>query len=758
MSEKTEIKTDNTRIKVTCSVERVRFYKNGWGIIIVSIDRIKEGTLQGADQFGEVVMKGVMPEPKVGNVYDVIADYIEDPKWGGQYNIHSIWSAVVFSENDKIGQKKFLLSIFTSGQVDAMYKTLKDPFDVLKRNDAAELVQVKGCGMKSAIRWIEKFNSMYHLGKIYTELENYSLTNNMVKRLMDQYKSPDIVIEKVKTNPYLLCMEVDGIGWKTADAIAQAGGITEYDPKRISAYMYQYLLTKGEEGASWITPDELLGAVLDELGDDTPDANISQAIQDMSDKLWWNDEKTSIGLKRYYNIEEKIAKELIRLRDAENDFNYSGWEDVVRHLEHRQGWQYSSEQLDGIKTALENNVVVIEGLAGTGKSTLVSALIEILRSYTYAQCALSGRASSRMSEITGEEGYTIHRLLGAKGLAKFEFNEENPLPYDIIIVDEISMIEARLFYYLLRAVQTGAKLVCLGDCGQLECIGSGNIAYDMIHSPEIATVSLTKIHRQAAASAIITESIKVRKGEQIIEKDWAGSEVRGQLQDLEVNCYSDKSNTYYKIMSAFAKYMKTPEFDVMECQVIVPMKNSGASCTYELNNAIQELYNPFGKNKSEVTLYNGAGKPYVLRTGDKVINTVNTYKIEPAIFNGNLGKIVEFTKDDFGEEVMIVDFIGIGRVTIPEEFWKNIELGYAITVHKFQGSQANNVIFGVDYTAFALLSRELLYTGMTRAKKECLLIAQNSALRYATVNQAISKKQTHLQQCLYDIAHPKLIF
>lgn len=745
------------RIKITCSVEAVRFYKNGWGIIKASVDSVKSGSVEGMDAYKCIMLKGTMPEPKIGNAYIVVADYVEDPKWGPQYDIVSICSAIVFEDGDKIGQKKFLSSLFTPDQVFFMYDALEDPFDTLKRNDTKELIKVKTVGMKTALRWIERFNQNYHLGKIFVELEEYNLTNNMIKRLISTYNSPDVVIQKVKDNPYILCTEVSGIGWKSADAIALAGGIHPHDPKRISAYIKSYLATMGDEGCSYIEPDHLLGAVLDELGEDVPDENITAAIRSMGDKVWRSEDGQYVGLAKYFHIENRIAEELIRLRDADNEFNYTGWEDVVMHLEHQQGWQYSSEQKEGIKTALENNVVVIEGLAGTGKSTLVSAIIAILKDYSYAQCALSGRASSRMAEITGKEGFTIHRLLGYGGMG-FEYTQENPLPHDIIIVDEISMVDAELFYYLLRAIRTGAKLICLGDCGQLECIGSGNVAYDMIHSPEIATVSLTKIHRQAAASAIITESIKIRQGQQIVEKGWAGTETRGQLKDLDIDCYSDKSNTYYKIMAAFSKQLKAPDFDIMECQIIVPMKNAGAACTYELNNAIQALYNPFAKNKQEITQFLSGGKPYILREGDKVINVANNYKIEPAIYNGNLGKIIEFTKDEGGEEVMIVDFIGIGRVEIPQEFWRHIELGYAITVHKFQGSQANHVIFGVDYMAYSLLCRELLYTGVTRAKKKCDLIVQNSALRFATANQAISRKQTHLQKCLHDIAHPKLIF
>lgn len=748
-------------IKVTVAVERIRFYKNEWGIIECSIDpkRIKQGTPK-LDRNGIAIFKGVMPQLQEKNLYNITAEYIEDPKYGGQYNILSIFTALDFGTGDPEGQKKFLSSIYTPLQVTNMYEALDNPFKALKDKDVASLIKIKGCGMDTADRWIRKFEQHIGEAKIYTELEDYNLTTNMIKKLMDRYVSPELVIEKVKNNPYVLCNEVKGIGWKTADKIALEGGIGEFSTKRIAAYIVHYLDEAGENGCSWITPDELMGAILEGIGEEVPDANVTEAIHELGEELWWNDDKSKIGLRRYFNIEHRIAEELLRIRDAESKISYIDWEDTIKHLEHKQGWEYTDEQKNGVKTVLDNNITVVQGLAGTGKSTLVSAMIEVLRSYSYVQCALSGRASSRMSEITGQEGFTIHRLLGYPQGDKqgFKFHDENPLPYDIYILDEISMVDAYLFYYLLRAIPDGAKLVCLGDPGQLESIGCGNIAHDMINSEEIPTVTLTKIHRQAAKSAIITESIKIRNGQQIINKDWVGTETRGELQDLHIDCFSDKTNTYYKVVQAFSATMAQDNFNIMETQIIVPVKNNGAACTYELNNSIQELYNPEDRRKKEHNGFSN-GKSYILREGDKVMNVVNNYKTSPPIYNGNIGIIRNIYYDEIlDDEIMLIDFKGIGEVKVPREAWNNIELGYAITVHKSQGDQANHVIFGIDFTSYSLLSREMIYTGITRAKKKCDLIAQTGALRMAISKEGVSKKQTHLQQCLYDVAHPKLIF
>lgn len=747
-------------MKVKASVEGIRFFKDQWGIIVCSIDKVIKGKFIG-DKNG-TVFKGNMPYPVRGLSYIIEADYINDPKWGDQYDIKSIYSDIPVDENDKDGKLRFLRSLFTPNQIEAMYSIYDDPFSILNNEDVEKLVQIKGCGIKTADNWIRKFKKNINIARIFIELEDYSLTNNMIRRLMNRYNSPDLIIEKVKTNPYILVNEVDGIGWKKADEIALAGNIKPDSPMRIGAYIVYYLNKCGEEGCSWITPDQLLGAILDNLGEEIPDENISIAIKELGNKLWWNEAKDKIGLSLYYNIEYRVAEELIRIRDAKSDIHCDNWREHIKHIERLQGWEFTAEQICGIETVLNNNITVIHGLAGSGKTSVVSGVLEALRQYSSVMCALSGRAASRMSEITGKTGFTIHRLLGypkgANEYQGFEFNQDNRLPYNIYILDEISMVDARLFYYLLRAIPDGAKLICLGDSGQLESIGCGNIAYDMIHSSEIPTIELTKIHRQAAKSAIITQSIAIRNGIQIINKDWTGTEIRGELQDLELRCYSDKSNTFYNIMEIFSKLMAQKDFNIMDTQIIVPIKTKGDSCTYNINNTIQELYNPSTKNKKEITRFSNE-KPFIIREGDKVINTINNYRLPTPIYNGNIGIVKSiWYSEEADSRIMTIDFIGIGNVDVPEDCWIGIELGYAITVHKYQGSQSKNVIFGLDFTAYSLLTRELVYTGITRAQKKCYLVCQTGALRFATAQQSVSNKQTHLQNCLYEIAHPKLIF
>ena len=757
MSKRTDL------LRATISVDRTYFRKDDFAIITCSIFRLEEDSVEPiTGPYGSITIKGTMPILKEdGTLYKVVGEYVNDPKYGDQYNVVSIFPSIEFGDDDPRGQKQFLLSLFTENQVNAMYEALDNPFMALKNKDVQALITVKGCGTVNATSWIDRFHNNLAMAKIFTELEEYELSNTMIEKLMARYKSPELVIEKVKNNPYILATQIKGIGFKTADKIALAGGMQPYSPERIGAFTLYYLEDQGENGMSWITPDQLVGAIVEVLGEDIPEDAIKEGVMSVNEKLWWSEDKSTVGLLEYYNIEHKIAEELLRLRNAESNIKYDNWREQVAELERAQGWEYTEEQIQGILAGLENNVTIITGLAGSGKSSVVKGILQTLKGYSFVQVALSGRAASRLTEITGKEGATIHRTLGyPKGEPRkqgFEYNDENQLTDQIYILDEISMVDSFLFYYLLRAIPSGSKVYLLGDIGQLESIGAGNIAHDMINSEEITTVFLTKIHRQAAKSAIVTESIKVRRGEQLIEKDWTGTETRGELQDLTIDCYSDKSNTYHRIINTFKHYYEKDDFDIMETQIIVPTKVRGDACTYNLNAAIQKIYNP-DEHKASYQAFRD-GKTYDLKVGDKVINRVNNYNTTPFIYNGNMGILERFAFDEELEsDVMIINFKAIGQVKVPKKYWNNIDLAYAITVHSDQGSEHDNVIFGLDFAAYSLLTRELVYTGITRARKKCELIAQTGALRMAISQEGVNKKQTFLADLLKDLAHPKLVF
>jgi len=709
--------------------------------------------------------------------YEISATEVENKKYGKQYQVNSINLYLPNGIESKEGQKEFLDIIFTKLQVKEMYEALDDPYMTLKDGDISSLVKVKNCGMKTAVAWIDKFKTYMPLSNAMKELSEYGLTEALLRRIINHYKSSDIAVEIIQNKPYKL-IEVNGVGWHKCDEIAMKGGLKPDSPERIGTYILYYLQERANEGYSYIPADanteiengivsktqkpiNFIDTMIEFFGDDISDEALKGGLDYANDQLWFSDDRKFVGLKRIYDLEMSVAENLIRIRDGENDFKYSNWKDIIKQKEIDQGWEYNEQQIEGIKAVLENQVVVITGKAGTGKSSIVDAMIAVLQGYSYAQTALSGRAAARMAEITHEEGYTIHRLLGFpkgdRNHGGFVFHEDNKLPRDIIILDEVSMVDGELFNRLVKAIKTGSKLIMLGDTGQLECIGCMNIAADLIASKEIVSIELSQIHRQAANSGIITESIKAREGIQLIEKDWIGTEVRGKLNDLVLDCFSDKSNTFYKVMQHASSELEDGT-DIMDLMVIAPSYKNESGVD-NLNAALQSLYNPDSPEKKEVFVQKSS-KAWILREGDKIINVQNDYyaknKFTAGIFNGNIGVVKNI---DIDTNTIAVDFQDIPEIMIlPKKNWKDLELGYAITCHKAQGSQCKKVIVGLDFGSFIQLSREWVYTAMTRAIDKCYMVAQNNALRYAVSKNSISVKRTHLVKLLAYKAANKFSF
>ena len=746
---------------------------------IASFDLVKEidGEVEIHPIYKTFTVVGIMPYLMEDADYEISATEVENKKYGKQYQVNSINLYLPNGIESKEGQKEFLDIIFTKLQVKEMYEALDDPYMTLKDGDISSLVKVKNCGMKTAVAWIDKFKTYMPLSNAMKELSEYGLTEALLRRIVNHYKSSDIAVEIIQNKPYKL-IEVNGVGWHKCDEIAMKGGLKPDSPERIGTYILYYLQERANEGYSYIPADanteiensivsktqkpiNFIDTMIEFFGDDISDEALKGGLDYVNDQLWFSDDRKFVGLKRIYDLEMSVAENLIRIRDGENDFKYSNWKDIIKQKEIDQGWEYNEQQIEGIKAVLENQVVVITGKAGTGKSSIVDAMIAVLQGYSYAQTALSGRAAASMAEITHEEGYTIHRLLGfPKGdrdHGGFVFHEDNKLPRDIIILDEVSMVDGELFNRLVKAIKTGSKLIMLGDTGQLECIGCMNIAADLIASKEIVSIELSQIHRQAANSGIITESIKARKGIQLIEKDWIGTEVRGKLNDLVLDCFSDKSNTFYKVMQHASSELEDGT-DIMDLMVIAPSYKNESGVD-NLNAALQSLYNPDSSEKKEVFVQKSS-KAWILREGDKIINVQNDYyaknKFTAGIFNGNIGVVKNI---DIDANTIAVDFQDIpGIMILPKKNWKDLELGYAITCHKAQGSQCKKVIVGLDFGSFIQLSREWVYTAMTRAIDKCYMVAQNNALRYAVSKNSISVKRTHLVNLLAYKAANKFSF
>lgn len=647
--------------------------------------------------------------------YIILAKEIEHPKYGKQYQLLYM-NEDIDLKNVK-GQRAFLKSFLSDLQIQELYKVFDNPLEVIDAHDTKELQKVKGIGPVLCEKICDRYEKAKDMSSIYMELDGMGLSGNLIQKLVARYQSPTKIIEMVKHNPYQLTYDVDGIGFLTADKIALSGGISPKSKKRIESYINYYLKEQGELGHSYVTASELLVNIYNELGGknevlevyydeegNVTGNNVQSSIQDLIDKkiLGMEDNENKamrrVYLMKYYNLEMEIAYHLKRLLESKNFFSYDDWEEKVAEQEKKQGFEFTDEQKAGIKLGLDNQVCYITGGAGVGKSSLVAGILGALGDkYSFVQTALSGKAAANLQEITGETGMTIHRLLGYNpGNMGFMRNESNPLPYDIVILDELSLCGGSIFLDLIKAIPTGAKLICLGDQNQLEAIGALNLAADVYDSSVIPTVKLTKVHRQAQESGILTTSYLVKDKIQIHkENDYEGVEVRGNLQDMILDCKIDKDQTKDDVMAYFNKYYYDSEYrdNIMQIQILSPVKERGDACVDELNKAVQAEINPVNENdyrKPKILVKrkkdgNGKDRSFWIQKGDKVMCVKNNYKFfdvyenPVSIFNGWVGIV-----KDIDDTNVIVDFpLNPNPTLIPrKEVGAHLILGYASTIHK----------------------------------------------------------------------------
>lgn len=400
-----------------------------------------------------------------------------------------------------------------------------------------------------------------------------------------------------------------------------------------------------------------------------------------------------------------------------------------------------------------------------GKTSLVTGMLKALEgnNYIVAQCALSGKASANLTDVTGEEGYTIHRLLGVntdeESDNRFLHNKKNPLNSDVVILDELSMVNIDILYSLIQSIKDGAKLIMLGDIKQLETIGMGNALHDIMLSNTINVVELTKIHRQASASGIITESLKASDKQTWIDRNFFGKKVVGELKDMEYDIIADRRDIVDTIMEYYKEFIEkgiSPE-DIM---ILTPKKEEGDTSAWNLSNIVQDY---LVKNQKEKHLQGRPKSKYseLYYENDLVMNTVNDYRKVKAIgnnkegyipdkescipiFNGDMGKVVYIDED---LQYMVVKFNNKNDlVYIPKQDLSAMRLAYSATTNKMQGSSRPYVICAIDYSHYMLLTKEMIYTMLTRAKKYCVMVAENSAYLYAIKHSNISKKQTFLKE------------
>lgn len=768
-------------LKFECALDRIIYPKYSKkvqsGDFAIFSMRIIKWIDNKIDEIETIKLKGTTCTLEYGTTYKVFCKLAETHEiYGDTYGLIYISKCIDISSKDK--QKEFLKNVLNENLVEKLFDEYDDVIKLLENRDVKSLMKIKGIGNQVALRMIDEYKESKDYSSIYMELGQLGFTHTFIKKLVDFYKSPDTVIDIVKNNPYDL-LRVEGIGFKKADEVACKVGITQYDIRRIKGFLLYYLNDQGEAGRSYLNYQDLMKALYDTLGF-IPEEIINATAKQMIDNkdVVVLDNGSKIALKKFYDLEKNIMNELFRLqiglvKVVENDsnkvnsihddyiprsFNIGNWETITENVEEKQGFMFTDEQRAAIKLSLDNHVMALTGGAGVGKTSTANGICSLYSGYSILACALSGKASVRITEATGLPASTIHRALGYQN-GEFMFNKENKLAVDIVLIDEATMINGTLFLSLLEAIPTGAKVIIMGDVQQLTPIGNCQVFADILDSNVLPVVKLSKPHRQALRSGIIPTSIKIANQQQIFDGNYTGNVIIGELEDMELDI-SGKGNDESisdKIIKHFQVELEKFH-DVMEVQICVPMRLRGELSCYNLNSKIQSIYNPKLSNCNEIEIFlekkNDEAKKYIIRAGDKVINTKNNYKCinsegdTTPVFNGNMGIVKEIEKNG----MCTIDFIGVGEVLFTKSDCKNLELGYACTVHKLQGSGFCSTIVGLDNSSYIMNNSELLYTAITRAKKYCILVANNYAVVKAIQTKEVKTKQTFLKDMLLENA------
>ena len=727
----------------------IKYYSpdTNWASLIVEVKEIMEESQNHTvnvlvQMMDTIKAAGIISfEPKAKGEYIIMGEYEKDEKWGWQFKIDGGYENIKL---DTLEEKRlFLEQILTERQVESLFNTFEDPFQYIEQGDVSKLMIAKYIGEHTANRIIDKFKATMDLAPAYNFFKPLGVTPLLINKLCSTYGSAENAIKKFQKNPYILADDIKGVGFLRADEIALKYNVKPDDPFRIkSGIRYLFKDVANNNGSTWLTLDSFKTQITELL-----QINIDivmNCIQEMikEKEVYFNEEKNQIALMYYYDLECNIVNKLISLQKAEcKTYTDEEIEEGIKRAEEEQGFEFTDEQTKGIKSLLKNNVSLVVGLAGTGKTSIIKGAYQVFPYDTIIkQCAFSGQAAKRINEATDKPSSTIHRLLGWQG-ESFTYKESYPLPVDVIILDEVSMVGLELFWNLIQAIPRGAKLIMLGDNGQLPPIGVGNLLNDLMLSQKINFVELTKIHRQAEKSAIITTSQKIRKKLFLLSSDFEGDETYGQLRDLTLKARVDADCLFDVLIETFMEEYNRSK-NIQDIQIIVAQNQKVALARDQINKEIQQRINP---KKYESDLEIKIKYKNVLRVNDKIINRENHYDVETpdgiqtSIYNGSMGIVKEISTN-----YIIVDFFDEGEIIIPKEYYEGLELAYAITCHSSQGSQFKVTIVGFDNSSYILLSNEWLYTAVTRAKSMCYIVAQTRAINMAVTRHKTVDRNTFL--------------
>jgi exodeoxyribonuclease V alpha subunit len=706
---------------ITFTIKNIRYHNDDNGYTVMdAVNELNEKTF--------TAVCNNMFLPVKGQKFTASGEWFNG-KYGKEFRI-STYKEEELKTTDAIAD--YLSSGLFKGIGPALSKKIvshfgDDTVDIIE-NYPERLSEIKGLSKSKIDSLTTTWNERKCVNDTMIFFKEYGLTTNLILKLCKKYGCDAIKI--IKENPYIMVDEIESIGFIKADNIAMKMGFKMDDPKRIYAGVKYVLNTSTEDGHTFLYNDELILKSCEILR--VNDAIVKNTIQTLIEDGELIDICGKIFLLSIYMAENSIAHKLMAIKNHISNMRHNT-QKTIEDVEIENGFKYNDLQKDAIRMALTSNIMILTGGPGTGKTTALKGIIEMLNSMelSIGAAAPTGKASKRMSEVTGLNAKTIHRMLEYNPYSGYGYNEENPLPYDVIIIDEMSMVNVPLMNILLKAISPSTKLILVGDVDQLPAIGAGNVLSDCIETKLIPTIRLTEIFRQEEDSEIILKAHAINHGKEIVINN-----SKPNNNFFVIKKYGDESIADEITSLVTTRLPNKYNVKPTDIQVLSPMRKYTTVGADEMNNTLQSLLN---------TTVDGikVGKT-TFKVGDKVMQTKNNYDKE--VFNGDVGFITEIDANDKTITVDYDDNVIVYDKTDMDE----LVLAYVSTIHKSQGSEYPIVIIPITRRHSKMLQRNLIYTGITRSKEICILVGEPEMINYAIGNTKYSVRNTYLKELLFN--------